>query len=85
MLGHTIASFFKSEGYAEGYAKGYTESMTDAIIKLLNYKFGNFDEYKFLYSKLLHVNNVNKLGVIFDFAIKSKSINGFISDTNIIE
>jgi hypothetical protein len=81
MFGHTLASFFKSEGYAEGYAEG----MTEAIIKLLSYKFGNFTEYNFLYSKLLHINDVNKSNIIFDFTIKYKYINDFMSDTKIIE
>jgi hypothetical protein len=76
MLGQTLGGLFRAEGKAE--------AKTEDIIKLLSSKFSNFDEYDFLYSKLLRINDLNKLDNLFDFAIKSKSINDFLLYTNTI-
>jgi hypothetical protein len=85
MLGQTLGSLFKAEGIAEGEARGLVKGKAEAIIKLLNYKFGDFTEYNVLYDKLLRVNNMNNLDIILDSAINSKSINDFLSYTNTVE
>jgi hypothetical protein len=93
MLGHTLASFFKAEGIAEGIAegeargeaRGFVKGKAEAIMEVLISRFGNFDEYKFLYIKLLHINDMKNLSTILNCAINSKSIDDFLSYTNTIE